>query len=253
MILAGIAPLPMPPRLILSLMAAAGIGFGAILLLRGRRHGAWVLCAAFVAATLLNSPALDKLLPLHNVYVIGALLSVVAAVLGYFLARLWWAAILGLVLAAVAAAVAIRFYPGGLKLQAAWPEGIVDWQGWLAAAGGVLAGWPHQLWGINPMFFVLVGGVAWLIGLTLGLIYPRFFQVLLTSLFGGALAATGICLGLWDFRPDWGGAIAARWWLAMAVAAGVAALGISVQCYAEFGKKDKSNDKAAPDNVGGQA
>lgn len=243
----------MPPRPILAFMAAAAIGLGVILLLRGRRHGAWALCAAFVAAALLKSPALAKLLPVHNVYVVGALLSVVAAVLGYFLARLWWAVILGLALGAAAVAVAIRLYPGGLQLRTAWPAGRGDWLAWLAAAGGVLTGWVSQLWGVNPMFFGLVFGVAWLIGLTLGLIYPGAFQILLTSVIGGGLAVLGVCLGLWAFQPTWGGAIAGRWWLAMAVAAGLAVMGISLQSYALLKKKDKPNGKAAPDTAEGQA
>lgn len=242
--LATIPHPPMPPTATLAIMATAAILIGAILLLKGRKHGAWVLCAVFVASAIAAAPYLTTVLPVKNVYIVGAISAVAAATLGYFLARLWWAAILGLMLSITALAVAVHYYPGGFNAAPTWAKTNGQWHDWLLAAVTYFWGYLDVFGKNNLLFFGLVGGIAALIGLTVGLIYPRIMAVLVTSLVGAASLTLGIGLAAWAISPAW--LEARRWSLGLFAAGALALVGIGLQGYGLHKQAKKPKDEAKP-------
>jgi len=214
---------PDPPRAALALAAAGCLVVGVVLNLRGRTLARTVLPLAAAAAGAAFSPWIVQHIPYKNVWVVGTAAALTLGLLAFVFCRVFWAAVLGAGVAAVAVVVLIRTGPAPAE-PPAWPETApAAFAGWCAAASAYAADWVRMLFAERLLAAMLATGVPVLGCVAVELLLPRTMLTISTAAVGGLLVVGG-ALGLaWAVSRDWAAALVDRPMI-LAIAAGVVVL-----------------------------
>ncbi len=171
---------------------------------------------------------------------------VVLGILGLILARLWWAMILGALLAATALAIVIL----KLRLIAPAVQGNVPLPplDWLKNLADAIRQWHELLWREHRLPELLATVPLLLLALVLGLVRPASTRIFTASVLGAAAIIGGACIMANHARP--GTLVFTGWhgWAILGTGVVLAFAGMAFQSRAEFRSKQKSDKEveAAP-------
>lgn len=241
---AQIPPPPTPANSLLLLAGAMCLVFAAVALLWGRSKGRILMGLVVAAVGAASSPLIARLLGLGTLWPVTLSAAVTGGIMGFLLARLLWAAALGL-----AVSVAALYAYAALNIDAveppAWHGVDAGWPEWSAGVGQYLLEWLAVLWQHSPAYLAACAGAPVVAAAVLGMLLPRVMTAVASSIFGAAGAVAGAGLLVWALRDDWAAAWAYRIHLP-AGAVGVLAMGgLVYQTRAHF--KARGAGKAEPE------
>jgi hypothetical protein len=237
-----------PQPEVLYAVGAVAMAVGLVLLLWGHKVNKVVLAMVGAASAASTAPALSNLVGYANVMVIAIIVAVFAGVATYFLSRILWTAMLGGMLALIAVSVILYINLGNLPAYPVWKGGSAAFlDNWAWILWGHVCDWASVLWDYNAL---AVGGslVAPLImGVVIGIFWPRIMLALVTSLTGGAAIVLGASAIAWG-----AGKQAVETWINNAhvrglVACGIALVGLVIQGIALKKSKKKGGKKPGGD------
>ena len=206
-------------------MITIGIGvLGLAILLWGRHvHRALLVLIAFPMGMGLGAILADKIQ--LNVWLGVLAVAISLTILVIVLARVVWALLAGLWLAAVAAGVA-----GMLSLGAIAAATQPGWN----PTGQALA---QAAWGANSLAIVAAGVGAGVAGLILGLFLPRATVIAATSMIGASLLSNAVLTLTSIGAPAFLNRMLANPWLLTGISAGILLLGVIYQSIGEVRAK----------------
>ena len=227
------AQIPTLPKPLLLGAGAACLFVGVVLILWGRSRGRIMLALLLAGGGAACGPIIVRWLPFGSVWPVSLAAAAFAGALGFALARMVWAILLGGG-GAIAALVALAVLTTDLEKPGWGYEQTEDWWVLCANMGDYLRLWLWALWCHSPAAVVACAGVPAAIGLGLGMFFPKAIVIVASSVLGAAKMVAGSALLVWAIRDEWAAAWAEHLYLPAAVAGALALLGGLVQTRAHF-------------------
>lgn len=227
------AQIPTLPKPLLLGAGAVCLFVGVVLILWGRSRGRIMLALLLAAGGAACGPMIVRWLPFGSVWPVSLAAAAFAGALGFALARMVWAVLLGGA-GAIAALVALAVLTTGLEKPGWGYEQTEDWWVLCANMGDHLWLWLWALWCHSPVAVVACAGVPAAIGLALGMFFPKAMVIVASSVLGAAKMVAGSALLVWAIQGEWAAAWAKHLYLPAAVVGALAILGGIVQTRAHF-------------------
>lgn len=231
-----LAQIPSPPTPSTALLLSAGVMclfVGLVLALWGRSRGRIMLALLLAAGGAACGPLIVRWLPFGAVWPVSVAAAAFAGVLGFLLAKMVWAILLGAGGAIAALVVLAALTAGSLGEKPVWEyEQAEHWWGWCAHTADYMLSWLPALWQHSPAAVAGCAAVPAVIGVALGMFFPQAMVILASSLLGATKMVAGAMLLVWAMRDEWAAAWAQNLYLPAAVGAVAAVLGGIVQTQA---------------------
>lgn len=230
-----IPPQPLWPEGVAYGVAAGCLAVGALILLWGRFLGRAFLCVVGVGAGLLLAQPVARHLATNPmpIRIIGAAV-IVLLVLG--LARAIWAVLAAVLFGAAAESIVLVYCLGkaGGEFLPGFPAANPTLAAWTLAVGQFLLQALAALWNQHSALVLAAICPAVAMPLIVGALLPRMTRIFMTSLLGGAAVVFGCIVAISQLRPPLWEGIWALWYVPLAVAAAVIALGLAWQSRGEI-------------------
>ena len=218
------AQIPTLPKPLLLGAGAVCLLVGVVLILWGRSHGRIMLALLMAGGGAACGPMITQWLPFGSVWPVSLAAAAFAGALGFALATIVWAILLGGG-GAIAALIALAILTTGLEKPVWGYEQTEDW--WVSCAnmGDYLRSWLWALWCHSPAAVAACAGVPAAIGLGVGMFFPKAIVIVASSVLGAAKMVAGSALLVWAIQGEWAAAWAKHLYIPAAVVGVLALLG----------------------------
>jgi len=246
---------PPPPDLAAEfcyVLAAACIILGAVLVLWGRLLGRAVM--TFVGAGagfLLAAPLTQRLSTPFSITLVAIVFTL--SIMGLVTARALWALVAGSL--GAGAGLIVLLCRGGNMLSAttrpALDSALPPFKAWVVASSQYAWTSAEVLWKSGTPQVLVVVGCAALVPLVLAMVWPRAALIVLTSLVGAMVMASGLGLAAAGFGGDLWKAALSHWGVMSCVAGILTLIGVVFQCRgARAASRAKSEESPADQEKG---
>ena len=226
--------IPAPPAPTEAVFGGAGIAcavVGLLLLLGGLRLSRLTMVVIGITAGAACGPYFAARLH-FNVYALAAAAAVTGGLFGLIGARFLWGLLLGAVAAAVAAAIVMHLNAGHVERPPVWDDhGLATLTGWLVCLADYLYRWFQAQWAHVPVLLTVALVAPLATGVVVAAMLPRSTTILATSLLGAAAGVGGAWLVLWTWQPATAAAWARRVDIVAIATAALVIVGAAVQAW----------------------